>query len=128
MGKPSFSRRIGCGAAALAIVLIAGCGSQGPRGVAEVPECRRAAASAPKFTFDVGVDYLRRQADAYAECMSAHGYVLDQEQLDDQLIHFEMVKNAQWLGGDPGPLVAQQRQKLRMSPELWRPAPPSNNS
>jgi hypothetical protein len=127
MGNPAFSSRIGRGVAAFAIIVIAGCGSKGPRGVAEVPECRQAAASVPKFTFDVGVDYLRRQADAYSECMSAHGYVLDQEQLDDQLSHFEMVKNAERLGGDPGPLVAERRQKLRMSPALWRPAPPSSS-
>jgi hypothetical protein len=126
MGNPPLWSRVGCGAAALAIVLLAGCGSKAPRGVAAVPECRQAAASVPK-AFDAGVDYLRRQADAYSECMTAHGYVLDQEQLDDDLTHFEMVKNAEWLGGDPGPLIAQRRQKLRMSPELWRPAPASNN-
>jgi hypothetical protein len=59
--------------------------------------------------------------------MTAHGYVLDQEELDEQIKHFEMVQNSQWMGGDPGPLAAAQRQKLRMSPKLWRPAPPLNS-
>jgi hypothetical protein len=127
MRKPPFCGWTAGAAAALAITISAGCGSKAPRGVAEVPECRRAAASVPRFTFDVGVDYLRRQADAYSDCMTAHGYVLDQPELDDRLQHFEMVKNGEWLGGDPGPLVAQQRQKLRMSPELWRPAPLPNS-
>jgi hypothetical protein len=127
MRRPPFSSRAACTAAALAITISAGCGSKAPRGVAEVPECRRSAASVPRFTFDVGVDYLRRQADAYSDCMTAHGYVLDQEALDDQLEHFEMVQNGQWMGGDPGPLVPAQRQKLRMSPALWRPATGPNS-
>jgi hypothetical protein len=126
MRKPPFCVRTAGAAAALAITISAGCGSKAPRGVAEVPECRQAAASVPRFTFDVGVDYLRRQADAYSDCMTAHGYVLDEEALDDQVRHFEMVQNSQWMGGDPGPLAVAQRQKLRMSPELWRPANASN--
>jgi hypothetical protein len=124
MRKPPFYGWTACAAAALVITISAGCGSKAPRGVAEVPECRQAAASVPRFTFDVGVDYLRRQADAYSDCMTAHGYALNEEALDDQLKHFEMVQNGQWMGGDPGPLVAARRQKLRMSPGLWRPAAP----
>jgi hypothetical protein len=127
MCKAAFSNRTACAAAALAISISAGCGSKSPRGVAEVPECRQSAASVARSSFDVGVDYLRRQADAYSECMTAHGYVLDQEELDEQIKHFEMVQNSQWMGGDPGPLAAAQRQKLRMSPKLWRPAPPLNS-
>jgi len=126
--KPLFPSRTACAAAALAIIISPGCGSKAPRGVAEVPECRQSAASVARSNFDVDVDYLRRQADAYSECMTAHGYVLDQDELDEQLKHFEMVQNSQWMGGDPQFLAKAQRQKLRMSPKLWRPAPPPLNS
>ena len=33
--------------------------------------------------------------------MDEHGYVLDEEKLDADLLHFEQVKNADVLGGDP---------------------------
>ncbi|HYL18384.1 MAG TPA: hypothetical protein VEV20_06870 [Burkholderiales bacterium] len=122
MRSSSFHNRIVCSAAAVALALSAGCGSKAPRGVAEVPECRRAATGVEKSPFDVGIQYLERQADAYSDCMTAHGYTLDQDQLDEDLKHFEQVQNAQWMGGDPQPLVAQKRQKMRMSPEFWRPA------
>jgi len=122
MRSSSFHNRIVCSAAAVALALSAGCGSKAPRGVAEVPECRQAATGVEKSPFDVGIQYLERQADAYSDCMTAHGYTLDQDQLDEDLKHFEQVQNAQWMGGDPQPLVAQKRQKMRMSPEFWRPA------
>jgi hypothetical protein len=126
MQPASRNRSIVCGLASITLILSAGCSSKAPRGVAEVPECRRAAAGVEKSPFDVGIQYLVRQADAYSDCMTAHGYVLDQEQLDNDLNHFEMVQNSQWMGGDPGPLVAERRQKMRMSPEFWRPAGPSS--
>jgi hypothetical protein len=113
--------------ALLTAILAGGCASKAPKGVAEVPACRQAAEDVPKFDFDVGVDYLRRQAAAYSQCMEARGYALDQKQLDDDLKHFEMVKNADVMGGDPGPLIAVRRQKLRMSPALWHPPAPLNS-
>jgi len=111
----------------LALGLIQACGSKAPKGVAEVPECRKAAAAITESKFDTGIDHLRRQADAYSECMTAHGYVLDQEQLDEQLDHVRQVENGKWLGGDPYYIIAKRRQQLRMSPALWRPAPPSDS-
>jgi hypothetical protein len=109
------------------IALALGCGSKPPRGVAEVPECRSAAASVPKSDFDTGIDHLKRQADTYSECMTAHGYVLDQEQLDEQLLHIQQVQNADVMAGDPFFIIAKRRQQLRMSPALWRPAAPSDS-
>ena len=111
----------------LVLGLVQGCGSKEPKGVAEVPECRQAAAALKESKFDTGIDHLRRQADAYSDCMTAHGYVLDQEQLDEQLDHVRQVENAKWLGGDPFYMIAKRRQQLRMSPALWRPAPPSDS-
>jgi hypothetical protein len=104
-----------------------GCASKTPKGVAEVPECRQAAAAIKESKFDTGIDLLRRRADVYSDCMTAHGYVLDEEQLDEQLEHIRQVENGKWLGGDPFYIIAERRQQLRMSPALWRPAPPSGS-
>jgi hypothetical protein len=109
----------------VALGLSQGCGSKAPKGVPEVPECRQAAAAITESKFDTGLDLLRRQADAYSECMTAHGYVIDQVELDEQLEHVRQVENAKWMGGDPIFIIAKRRQQLRMSPALWRPAPPS---
>ena len=106
--------------ASTAIVLTPGCG--GTKAVAEVPECRNAADSIHKSEFETGVHYLTRRADAYSDCMIAHDYVFDQAQLDERLNHIRQVKNADVMGGDPYYLIAKQRQELRMSPALWRPA------
>ena|SRR6185295_883391 len=116
--------RAGLGAACFALCLSQGCGSKAPKGVPEVPECRHAADAIAESKFDTGIDHLRRQADAYAECMTAHGYVLDQAELNQQIEHVRQVENAKWLGGDPFFIIAKRRQQLRMSPALWRPAPP----
>ena len=104
----------------------AGCSSKGPKGVADVPECRAAADSVPKLSFDASTKYLERQADAYSECMTARGYVLDDEALQSNLDRYETVQNANVMMGDPAPLVAARRQKLRMSPEFWGAATPGS--
>jgi hypothetical protein len=114
-------------AAGIAIAFGQGCGSKAPKGVAEVPECRSAAASVPKSDFDTGIDYLKRQADTYSECMTTHGYVFDQEQLDKQLLHIQQVQAADVMAGDPYYIIAKRRQQLRMSPALWRPATRSDS-
>jgi hypothetical protein len=108
----------------VAFALVAGCASKGPKGVPDVPECRAAAAKAPKLSFDVGTDYLERQADAYSECMAARGYVLDDEAVQSNLDRYETVQNSDVMRGDPGPLLAVRRQKLRMTPKFWRAATP----
>lgn len=111
------------GIGSLVLGLFQGCASKEPEGVAEVPECRQAAAAIKESKFDTGTDYLRHQADAYSDCMTAHGYVLDQEKLDEQLEHVRQIETAKWLGGDPVYIIAKRRQQLRMSPEFWRAAP-----
>jgi hypothetical protein len=113
-------RALAIGVASAVLVMQGGCG--GTKGVAEVPECRSAADSVRKSQFESGVDYLRRQADAYSNCMTAHGYVLNQEEIDERLDHIRQVQNADVMGGDPYYLIAKRRQELRMSPAMWRPA------
>lgn len=107
------------GTLVLVAALAAGCASRNPKGVADVPECRALAENAPRFSFDVGIDYLRRQADAYSECMIGRGYALNDAAVQSNLERFEMIKNADVMGGDPAPQLAVRRQKLRMNPEFW---------
>jgi hypothetical protein len=114
----SFLLALAISVASAAIGLMQGCG--GTKGVAEVPECRSVADSVRKSQFETGVDYLRRQADAYSDCMIAHDYVFDQAQLDEKLNHIREVQNADVMGGDPFYVIAKRRQELRMSPALWR--------
>ena len=109
------------------LVLVQGCASKAPKGVADVPECRSAATGAAKLATDTEIDYLRRQADAYSDCMTAHGYVLDRDQLNEQIKHLEQVQHKNVMAGDPFFIVAKRRQELRMSPALWRPAGPSDS-
>lgn len=92
------------------------------RGVAEVPECRQAAKAVTATQFDNRSSVLRRRADAYSDCMQAHGYVLDQDELDRMLLHKEQVRNGDPMGGDPAPFLESYRQELRLTPALWRPA------
>jgi len=120
MHTRSLLAALAIGVASAAIVLAQGCG--GTKGVAEVPECRSAADSVHKSEFETGIHHLTRQADAYSDCMTAHGYVFDQAQLDERLDHIRQVQNADVAGGDPYYLIAKRRQELRMSPALWRPA------
>src|SRR5262249_45633381 len=107
---------------AFAIWLLQACGSKAPKGVADVPECRHAAPAITESKFDTRIKLLTRQADAYSECMVSHGYVLDEQELSQQIEHVRQVENAKWLGGDPYFIIAKRRQQLRMSPALWRPS------
>jgi len=60
-----------------------------------------------------------QRADAFAVCMTQRGYVLDEDELDARLLHFEQVINADRLSGDPVWAKRIQREKLRVDPELW---------
>lgn len=103
-----------------ALALLSACGTQGPRGVAEVPQCRAAAQSVPNTEFDSRVQVLTMRADAYSECMQKLGYVFDEAELERRMTYKEQVKNADPLGGDPYWILARYRQELRMDPDLWR--------
>jgi hypothetical protein len=102
----------------------AGCSSGKARaGVADVPQCRHAANAVQRTELDTASSVLERRADTYADCMVAHGYVLDQEELDRRLLHKEQVRNSDPMGGDPAFMLIAYRQQLRMDSALWRPAP-----
>ena len=105
----------------IALMVASGCASRDkPQGVAEVPECRQAAKAVPATEFDSRTLLLQLRADAYSACMEQHGYVLDQEEFDRQMLHKEQVKNADPMGGDPAFILARYRQELRMDPSVWR--------
>jgi len=70
-----------------------------------------------------------QRADAFATCMTEHGYVLDYNELEERLTHFEQVKNANVMGGDPIWAMRIEEQVLRTDPELWkRPQAPGTAS
>jgi hypothetical protein len=51
--------------------------------------------------------------------MTDHGYALDENELEKRLLHFEQVKNANVMGGDPGWAMRIEEQELRVNPTLW---------
>ena len=106
---------------AFAALLLAGCaGSRAP----DNPDAR--ACLPPKTRELTSHHYEPRlaahkaRADAFAGCMQERGYQLDEVALNDRLRHFEQVKNADPLGGDPWQAIQIRRQELRTSPDLWR--------
>lgn len=115
-------------AAILLGLALAACAShKKPQGVADVPECRSAANAALPSEFESKLDNLRRQADAYSDCMSAHGYALDQDRLDDEVLHLSQVQWSDRMRGDPYDIVETHRQQLRLSPSMWRSAGAPNS-
>jgi hypothetical protein len=63
---------------------------------------------------------LTQRADAYAACMNAHGFVLDEAKLEAELQRLERTRNSDQLGGDPQLELALRAQELRASPAVWR--------
>jgi len=101
--------------------MLVGCASKEPQGVMDVPECRQAADAVARLPGESNIDYLRAQADAYSICMTAHGYRLDEERLNEELTHVAPVQASNLMRGDPGQLIALRHQQLRVSPSMWQP-------
>jgi hypothetical protein len=66
---------------------------------------------------------LKTHAAFFGSCMEARGYQLDEDKLQDALLHFEQVKNADALGGDPQNALRLREQELRAAPEMWHKVP-----
>jgi hypothetical protein len=117
-------KRTLAGAIGLAALLLAACASKpapdNPDALAcrppENPEMR-------SHNYYMRLSGYTQRADAFAACMTKRGYVLDDDELDARMLHFEQVKNAQWLGGDPAWAMRVYRQEQRMNPELWEREP-----
>jgi hypothetical protein len=107
--------------AGLAALVLVACASKPP----ENPDAR--ACLPPENPAMKSRDYNMRvagytnRADAFARCMNEHGYALDDAELDARLRHFEQVKNANQMGGDPSWAMRIEEQELRVNSELWRP-------
>jgi len=104
----------------LAALLLAGCASK------PVPDNPDARACLPpenpemrSHNYYMRLSGYTQRADTFAECMTKHGYVLDEDELDARMLRFEQVKNAEWLGGDPAWAMRIYRQEERLNPELW---------
>ncbi len=97
----------------LAVLVLAACASKPP----ENPDAR--ACLPPESSAMRDKDYNIRlagythRADVFATCMTEHGYVLDANELDTRLTHFEQVKNANVMGGDPAWAMRIEEQVLR---------------
>ena len=103
----------------LAALLLAACAS-----APENPDARlclppkNAAMTASDYNIRLA-GYTRR-ADAFAACMTERGYVLNEDQLEERMRHFEAVQNADVMGGDPLWAMRIHEQELRVDPALWR--------
>ena len=120
MKSPPHARNIAFGIF-LCCVLIA-C-STGPKMSSDpqVAACQQSAKSAlPQGMDQSKVAHLTAQADAFSACMETLGYTLDEEKYSWYLLHFKWVKASDVSYGDPSQAVAQQKQILRLTPEMWR--------
>jgi hypothetical protein len=113
---------IGPGWFALA-VLLGACASK-PAVSPDAQACLKEAPPA-KHSYDYTrqLTSLKTRAAFFGSCMETRGYTLDEDKLQDALLHSEQVKNADWLGGDPQNALRLREQELRASPEYWRKAP-----
>lgn len=65
---------------------------------------------------------LRSRAEAFDECMRAHGFTLNEEALEAELLRFEQIRNADSYGVDPRMAIDIREQELRLSPAYWQPS------
>jgi hypothetical protein len=63
---------------------------------------------------------LTARADAFDACMSGRGFVYDDAGADERLRNFEAKQMFDLFKGDPYAAVQLERQKLRLTPDLWR--------
>ena len=115
----------GTRAAASLLALLAlgtpGCASKArDAGPPEAAACTQDAGPVRARDYAERLRLLTQRADAYAACMSARGFVLDEAKLEAELQRLEQVRNADQLSGDPQLELALRAQELRASPAVWR--------
>jgi hypothetical protein len=74
---------------------------------------------APPYT-DSKLALSTARADAFDACMSGRGFVYDDATADERLRKFESKQMFDLWKGDPYAAVQLERQRLRLSPDLWR--------
>ena len=107
----------------LTLCVLLGACSTGPKlsSDPQVAACQRGAQSAQPRGMDRSkLAHFTAQADAFAECMEQVGYQLDENEFNERLTYFRQVKASDVMYGDPSQAIATERQRLRLSPELWR--------
>jgi hypothetical protein len=113
------SRRV-FGCASIVLLAAACASSRAP----ENPDVKACLPPATKVLYsrdyDTRLAAHRARADAFAQCMQDRGYTFDQDALDQRVLHFEQVKNADLYGGDPLRASRVYEQEQRLSAELWR--------
>jgi len=112
------------GAASLLALLALGtpgCASTaGDAGPPEAAACTQHGGPVRARDYAERLHLLMQRADAYAACMSARGFVLNEAKLEAELRRLEQTRNADQLGGDPQLELALRAQELRASPAVWR--------
>jgi hypothetical protein len=63
---------------------------------------------------------LTARADAFDACMSGRGFIFDEAAADERLRTYESKQMFDLWKGDPYAGVQLERQKLRLTPDLWR--------
>lgn len=96
-----------------------GCASNGAP-PAEATACTRDQTRVRASDYAERLRLLKGRAEAFAACMSARGFVLDEAKLEAELRHLEQVRNSDQLAGDPQLELALREQELRASPAFWR--------
>jgi hypothetical protein len=113
-------RRLGCAAALL--FTVGGCALELERPVdPDAAACLEHSKSAPPPPYNTSeLAVLTARADAFDACMSGRGFVYDDASADERLRKFESKRMFDLWKGDPYAAVQLERQKLRLTPALWR--------
>ena len=113
----------------LAVVGLPGCANLGKADIApEAQACAQSVAPARAGNFSERLAALTLRANTVAECMTSHGFVLDEAKLQEKLLHEEWVRNSNVMGSDPQNYLMLLEQELRASPALWKRGTPPRSS
>ena len=108
--------------ALLALAGLAACASKPPPNPAATACLQEAPAAKSSGDFNQRLISLKTRAAFFGSCMEARGYALDEAALEADQVHYEQVKYAEWLWGDPLLAMRLREQELRADPKFWRKA------
>lgn len=110
-------------AAAVCIALaVGGCVKTQSRPVADTSACPPPSTRVHARTDLERLEELQKRADAFGECMEGHGFTADQDAIDEGVLRYEQIRNAERYGADPQMAIRIREQQLRLSPTYWRKA------
>jgi hypothetical protein len=110
------------GCAAVLLLAAGGCALKRERPVdPDATACLHHSDSVPPPPYTTSeLAVLTARADAFDACMSGRGFVYDDAAADERLRTFESKQMFDLWKGDPYAAVQLERQKLRLTPDLWR--------